>query len=129
MSIDEKELRAACREVASNTLWQTKNPRDIHDIIDVEQIDRTINGYMSIALQLARDLDDMGVDPGVVSRAVRYLALEHAIPPMKDDLRWFDQSLEVLVRLVHPTAGASEAALAFMDDLEGGIERFRADLE
>jgi hypothetical protein len=49
MELDRQQLEAACREVASCTLWQTKNPRDIDDIIDRDQIERTVAGHMANA--------------------------------------------------------------------------------
>ena len=128
MTLNERKLEAACKQVVLATLWQSPNPRCLDDIITSEQRDSTLSAYVDVAKDQARYLPKYDEDPNVVTRAVRYLAHEHAIPPMKDNVEWFRDSLEVLIRLVLPNAEATPEAAAFMHDLRRGIERYRADL-
>lgn len=92
-SLDLQALREACRTVVKATLWQTPEPRDISDIIDSDQIERTVEAYYLEAEQRANELAECGNDPNFMTRAVLYLAHEHAIPPMKEDTRWFRRRL------------------------------------
>jgi len=127
--LDVEALRAACREVAKSTLWQTPEPYDIRDIIDSDQIAATVEAYVTEATQRAQELAEEGHDPNIVTRAVVYLAHEHAIPPMKDDVHWFRDALDVLVRLVSPISHPSRAAALFLEDLDSAIRRYRQEAD
>ena len=78
-------------------------------------------------MQRAKQLAEDGRDPNFVTRAVLYLAHEHAIPPMKEEIRWFQEALEVLVRLVSPITGPDASMSAFMRDLESAARRYRKE--
>jgi hypothetical protein len=127
--LNMEALRDACREVAKSTLWQTPEPYDIDDIIDSDQIAGTVEAYVAEAKQRAQDLAEGGHDPNIVTRAVVYLAHEHAIPPMKDDVRWFRDALDLLVRLVSPLSHPSRAAASFMEDLDAAGRRYRQEAD
>ncbi len=127
--LDTEALRDACREVAKATLWQTPEPYAIGDIIDSDQIARTVEAYFAEARQRAQDLAEEGHDPNIVTRAVVYLAHEHAIPPMKDGVRWFQDALDVLVRLVSPITHPRRAAAFFMEDLEQAVRRYKREAD
>ena len=127
--LELEALRAACREVAKTTLWQTPEPYDIGDIVDSDQIARTVEAYVAEARERARDLEEEGHNPNIVTRAVVYLAHEHAIPPMKDDVRWFKDSLDVLVRLVSPLNPPNRTAALFMQDLDAEVRRYRREAD
>ena len=124
---DKQALMEACRELARCTLWQTPDPYSVLDIIDEVQIGRTIAGYLAEATLQAGPILGQGSDPNVVTRAVRFLAYEVAMPPMKDDQYWFSVALTVLLALVHPTSPPSQDGAAFMADLEvSSVEYQRA---
>jgi hypothetical protein len=127
--LDIEALRAACKEVAKSTLWQTPEPYDIRDVIDTDQIKGTVEGYLTEARQRAHDLEEEGHDPNIVTRAVVYLAHEHALPPMKDEVGWFRDALDVLLRLVNPLSPPSRAAALFMQDLDAAARRYRQEAD
>lgn len=130
MNTDERAaLLVACRDVAKVTLWQAAEPFDITDIIDSEQIEKAVSAYYREAEQRADELEEAGHDPTIVTRAVLYLADEHALPPMKEDVRWFRESLEVLMRLVQPLSSPTAAHVAFMRDIEAAARRYREDAQ
>lgn len=128
-TLDIKALHDACRTVAKSTLWQTPEPRDISDIIDSDQIEGTVQAYYAEAEHRAVELADNGHDPNFVTRAVLYLAREHAIPPMKEDTRWFQEALDVLVRLIAPITVPDKSMRVFMKDLERAARRYRREAE
>lgn len=127
--LDERALLAACREVARSTLWQTPKPMTIHDVIDSGQIETTVRAYSEEAERHAASVEEEGLDPNLVTRAVLYLAHEHAIPPMKDDVHWFRDALDVLIRLICPISTPTRGAALFMDDLEVATRRYRREAE
>lgn len=127
--LDERALLTACREVSRSTLWQTLKPMTIDDVIDSGQIERTVHAYFEEAKRHAAWVEEQGLDPNLVTRAVLYLAHEHAIPPMKDDVHWFRDALDVLVRLICPNSVPTREAALFMDDLKEATRRYRREAE
>lgn len=128
-TLDRDELERACREVVRSTLWQTPNPQDIHDIVDADQIARLTAAYVEEALWHLDFVEGTGRDPNLITRAVRYLAATHAIPPMGEDLAWFHYMLQALVELACPNTGQNRESAAFLADIRAGIEEAEADLE
>jgi hypothetical protein len=123
--VDKEELAKACREVARVTLWQTPQPYTPADIIDTTQIENTLRGYQSEAEHQAMLITESGGDPNVVTRAVKYIAHEYAMPPVKDDVEWFRHTLDVLCQLIYPTAAPSEDGVLFMADVERSSQEYR----
>lgn len=66
-------------------------------------------------------IQDQGRDPNLLTEAVRYLTLKHAIPPMAEDIRWFQNMLEVLVELCCPNQGVGPEQGRFFQELRTGI--------
>lgn len=120
--LDKDALFRACKEVASQTLWQNPRPEDISDIIDTDQIDKTTQGYFEKALRHAEFVTEENLDPNLITRAVLYLAQTHAIPPMKEDLAWFNNMLEVLIELACPNVIHSKEVPQFLFDIEKGVK-------
>jgi len=116
--LHENALRTACRAVVQETLWQNPDPRSVRDIVDEDQIARTLEGYFFLARQEADCLAGHNLDPNIVTRAVLFLAEEYAISPMKDDLLWFGWTLNALVSLVIATRVTSRGSPAFLSDLK-----------
>ena len=125
MELDREGLLSACKEVARATLWQTPEPFELRDIVDTDQIAATVQAYFDEAVRQADSVAEQGGDPNLVMRAVLYLAHEHAIPPMKDDVTWFEDHLDVLLRLVFPITEPAENAARFMKDVEAAAKAYR----
>ena len=121
-NLDKDALFKACKEVASQTLWQNPCPQDISDIIDSEQINKTIKGYFKEALRHVEFIVEQKRDPNLITRAILYLSQAHAIPPMKEDLTWFKNALEVLIELSCPNVIHSKETSQFLYDIEKGIK-------
>lgn len=119
VKLDTDALKSACYEVARNTKWAT-HP------VDTDDIKRLADELYQISSQQAEFVAGESREPDLVSRAVRYLAHTHAIPPMEDDTRWFGDMLEALLELACPTTGMTWEAAAFFYDIETGITVSRA---
>jgi hypothetical protein len=83
-----------------------------------------VRAYAARLTAIAKELvsADLGRDPALVSRAVRYIDQVHAIPPMKNDTAWFWNMLSAVVEVARPNTGSVEGeALSFLDDIQQGI--------
>ncbi len=109
-SADGQALRQACGDVARPVMWDLR-PADtdrIHDLAD---------RFFEEASKRATPVDSSD-DPNTIST--------YAIPPMKDDVGWFGQALDLLGHIVYPSNDPDREARAFLADLEAGIVRWRA---
>lgn len=122
MKLDRDELKAACYAVATNTMWEQRP-------VDVDAIQTVAAKFVEIAKFHEQFVVEQGRDPNLIVRAVRYLDHVHAMPPMRDDTRWFDDMLQVLVELACPNTGASRDQELFYQDIEEGIAQSRADYD
>ena len=122
MKLNRDELKAACYEVATNTMWDRRP-------VDVDSIQAVAAKFFEIAEFHEEFVTGQGRDPNLIIRAVRYLNHVHAMPPMRDDTRWFDDMLQVLVELACPNTGASRDQELFYQDIEQGIAESRANYD
>jgi hypothetical protein len=122
MKLNREELKAACYEVATNTMWERRP-------VDVASIEAVAAQFFKIAEENEEFIVGQGRDPNLIVRAVRYLNHAHAMPPMRDDTHWFYDMLQVLIELACPNTGASRELEAFYQDIEEGIAESRADYE
>jgi hypothetical protein len=122
MKTIEEELLAACREIAVHTMWNEETPRSLDDIITVEEREAVAEAYYHEALHQLELVRHYPEDPWVVLRAVRYLQ-GHAMPPIRDNIAWFRESLSTLLLIVCPFAATSPAGEPFFADLRRGMER------
>jgi hypothetical protein len=124
-ALNRKALEKACRRVADNTMWNTPNPKGMSDIITSEEVEDVVARYFKCASETANCVREVGGDPNLVVRAVDYLA-GLAIPPIKDDMRWFRESLSTIAELAHPEVTGGEAAYhPIHDDILFAIARGR----
>ena len=115
MTLDLRDLRAACFEAAESAKWERK-PQPVEDIQELA------DKYYEIAAEIAKNIHEVDEDSQIVNRAVWYLSQIHACPPMKTDVRWFGEMLEALLELALPNTyvGAGKPQ-AFLQDLLKGI--------
>lgn len=114
MKNELKNLQNACFEVAKTTKWERKP-------IDSEEITRHANNLYEAALWHAENGKDLGITVPIVTRAVSYLGQAHAIPPMSDDVTWFNNMLEAVLEIACPNIMVDGQARAFLQDLLNGI--------
>jgi hypothetical protein len=112
--LDQKELKVACFGVARNTMWDRRP-------IDVAKIEFVADQLYKIAIDYNDFITEQRRDPNIITRAVMYLSTTHAIPPMRDDIRWFSDMLAVLVELACPNTIGSNGSDQFYHDIEKGI--------
>lgn len=118
VELNHEALRAACFEAAR------KSMADIRPT-DVAKITRLAETFYKHSLNHVGRLKDQGLDPGVLERAVVYLAHTHAISPMHDSTEWFIFMLRALLELACPETGQNSETIRFLSDLVDGIRAAR----
>jgi hypothetical protein len=123
-SLDRSALKQACFDLAADIL-QERRP------IDVEEIQELADQYFKIAAKPVLEEFILGQDrdPNLVLLVVHYLGHRHAIPPLRDDVRWFQEMFECLVELACPNCGGQEEDEQFFKEIEEGIATCRADYQ
>jgi len=120
MALDNNALAAACFEVARAIRWKD-NP------VDEVLAKAAIELYFNVAIEHEEYLLDQERDPNIIVRAVRYIALKHAIPPMEGNVEAFASMLDVLIELACPNQGVDRDQEPFFKDIEEGIQKARSD--
>jgi hypothetical protein len=122
MDFDQNQLKAACLDIARNTMWE-RRPVDSADILaHAESLYRIAQDHKEFVI-------GQGRDPNLITRAVRYLGHTHAIPPMREDLQWFFDMLTALIELACPNTSATKQDEMFYRDVEAGIALARLEYE
>ncbi len=119
--LDYNELRTACHEIALRAMWE-RLPLDLSNLEPLsEKLFIEARSYEEFITGVSRD-------PNMIIRAVRYLSYVHAIPPMRDDIIWFTNSMTVLLELACPIINVAHAgAEQLFKDIEDGIADSRSD--
>lgn len=116
MELDREALKTACFSLAKNTLWKM-GP------VDVSVIQAHAEKLYEEALctELDEFIARQNRDPNMITRAVIYLNNTHAMPPMKDDTRWFYDMLTALIELACPNNVQNTESINFLKDIEKGV--------
>ncbi len=120
MDLDHEALRSACFEAARKTMEDARPT-------DVEKIRRLADTFYHFARDHVRRIKAQGRDPGILVRAVAYLARTHALSQMHDSTEWFFFMLRALVELACPDGKQSRESIGFFTDVEEGIRLVRRD--
>ena len=115
-----EKLKAACFKLAQTTHWDMKP-------VDVDLIQDFSNKLYDEALEQYELVKGLGASIPLVTRAIFYIEQAHAIPPIKDDIQWFSQSLRVLLEVSCPNAGLDGEAKEYLLDMIKGISSFIID--
>ena len=116
----EQDLRDACFEVARTTMWDLRP-------VDMAAIEAHGERLLEVAKQQVKIVKDFEADTAIVTHCVKYLGQCHALPPMRDNISWFEEALDVLVTLCCPNTIGTEEIEPFLAHLETGIARLRGE--
>jgi hypothetical protein len=108
------ELQQACFDLARITKWSRKP-------VDAAKIQAFAKQMATIAREQVSE--PLGIDIPLITRAVRYLANAHAIPPMDEDTQWFYEMMRVALEIARPNTGIAEENKAFLRDMLDGIQK------
>ena len=113
-------IKSACLEVAKINMWDNK-PADAKPIGDFQE---KITEIGIEALEHYRDLDANEQD---ISDAIHYIAQWYALPPIRDDSRWFKEVLSTLLDLAFPNVDVDNINVNNVDE-EEEVVRFARKL-
>jgi hypothetical protein len=122
MQLDFEALHEACFAAARGTMWDVRPT-------DVSKIKGLADSFYSIAMSHLNRVRELECDPGILVRAVAYLANTHAIPPMHDSKEWFIFMLAAILELACPQCSQNKESAAILADIEKGISLVRMQLE
>lgn len=120
MELNHTVLKSACFEFAQSVMWERKPT-------DVDAIQTFANLVYDAAIFHVEYIQDQQRNPNIVTECVRYLTVKHAIPPLRDDIAFVRNSLEVLIELACPNQGVSLDQESFFKEILQGISEARAD--
>ena len=120
MSEKIEELKKACFAVAKTALWETRP-------VDVDIIQEYADRLFKEAQNQYELIEGLGGSIEIVTRAVYYIEQAHTIPPIKDDINWFSNTLRTLLEVACPNAGLDGKAREFLKDMINGISGFIMD--
>lgn len=123
MTQEDSDLRIACFDVARGLCWRHEDSLST----SLDELTPFVVELIEIANRKLRDVP-ADRDPQVVSRAVKYLA-NYAVPPIGPSLRWFEDSLTVLMDLAIPDPNIGRGDVEFLKDLQQGIAAMIRDAE
>lgn len=112
--IDLAALQIACRNLARGTLWSEQGTPEI-------AVAELAGAFMRIASAQAADVIEVGRDPNITTRAIRYLTYTHVAPIGIDAKWWFSEMLACLLELAAPSMIHSSESGAFLLDVKEGI--------
>jgi hypothetical protein len=119
-SLDHQALRNACYDLARAIRWKQNS-------VDKVIASALVEPYYQEAIEHEQYLLEQDCDPNVITRAVKYLSIKHAIPPLGEDIARFRDMLHVLIELVCPNCAATPDMEEFFQDVETGINVARQD--
>jgi len=120
MELNHTVLKSVCFEFAQSAMWERKPT-------DVAAIQTFANLVYDAAIFHVEFIQSQQRNPDIVTECVRYLTLKHAIPPMRDDIAFVRNSLEVLIELACPNQGVSLEQESFFKEILQGISEARTD--
>jgi hypothetical protein len=115
MEEELQKLKSVCFELARSTIWEQKP-------IDVDIITNHADRLYEIAIEQANTREILGATIPIVTRAVDYLRQAHAIPPLKEDLTWFQEMLNAVLEIACPNSEITGEGRQFLYDLLESIK-------
>jgi hypothetical protein len=114
VELDKDALDRACLKLARTVLWKmTGVSNDVAETVATRFAETALHHVDFIVSQQR--------DPNILTRAILYLDVAHAIPPMATDIRWFDSMLSCVMEFAVPNSGLSGESAAVLHDIRTGI--------
>jgi hypothetical protein len=117
----ESDLLEACRKLAEFAHPNTDSPQNINDIVDSEERERIAQEFHETAIRYANIYKPPTYDQYLILRAVNFMSLFTPELYRAND-HWFENTLNVLFRLVDPSVAPIHDA-QFLAELRKGIEQ------
>lgn len=110
-----KVIEEACMKVSRTNMWDNK-PVDASPIVNYQQ-DMT-----AIALEALEHFESLGATEQDIANAIHYIDQVYALPPIKNNLAWFENTLRTILEPAFPNGGVSGKAAMFAKKLILGLQ-------
>lgn len=108
-------IRTACLEVAKTNMWDNK-------LTDAAPMIAFIGSMSAVGVEAVHNYRNLGASEQDVADAIHYIAQVYALPPIRDDIRWFKEVLDTLLQIAFPNGGVGDEGARFAKRLITGIQ-------
>jgi len=110
-----QEIEKACLEVAQTNMFEGK-PIDAEPMIAYHQ------KLVAIGLEALEHHKGSGATEQDIANAIYYIAQVYALPPIKDNIKWFSETLHTILEIAFPNSGITGNAVSFAKKLMAGLK-------
>ncbi|MCK4950498.1 MAG: hypothetical protein KAS48_01675 [Gammaproteobacteria bacterium] len=108
-------IKNACIEVARINMWDNK-PVDATPMIEYQE------KMLGVGIEALEHFRELGATEQDIADAIHYVAQVYALPPIRDDLMWFKDTLFTILEPAFPNSGVSDKAARFALKLIAGLQ-------
>jgi len=108
-------IQNACMKVARTNMWDNK-PSDTSPMLEYQE-KLTLIGIEALA-----HFNDLGATEQDVADAIHYIDQVYAMPPIKNNIVWFKETLFTILEPAFPNGGVSDEAAKFANRLITGLK-------
>ncbi|MCU7797059.1 MAG: hypothetical protein KZQ75_08015 [Candidatus Thiodiazotropha sp. (ex Myrtea spinifera)] len=108
-------IKDACLEVARTNMWDNR-PVDASPIIDYQ------NEMAEVSIEALNHFEELGATEQDIADAIHYVAQVYALPPIKNNVQWFRDTLFTILEPAFPNGGVADEAERFARKLIQGIK-------
>ncbi|GAA4204011.1 hypothetical protein GCM10022289_21150 [Pedobacter jeongneungensis] len=120
--MDEKRLFEACFSLAEDLTWE-KITSPLEKLPEqMEELSQMTEKFVEIAKRNFYMVENLPDGEVVLISAIKFLNA-HAIPPLRGNYDWFNNSLWMLLELSNPTGWVGQEGLPFLLRARNGIEQ------
>jgi hypothetical protein len=118
--MDENKLLEVCFTLAEDLMWE-KDAAPIEKLPeDISELNEMTNKFIEITKQNYYQVEDLPDGEEILLGAIRYLNVQ-AIPPLRGNYAWFDNSLSTLLEICNPNGIMKSEGIPFLLSLQRGI--------
>ncbi|MFA7379968.1 MAG: hypothetical protein WC150_05865 [Bacteroidia bacterium] len=122
-----ESIKNACSQLSKNLIWWQIEPDNSQIDRDLDEFNTMTEKFYEIALKNYYKVEELTNSEKILYSAISYIDKAIACPPLRGQYEWFDDSLFALLELCNPNARLTQKELKFLEHIEIGIAKYRAD--
>lgn len=127
MEFDDK-INKACFDLSVSLMWE-KDALTIEKVDNhLDELKKMTDKFIEIAHFYLENIESLEGNKAILIRAINYIDQVHAIPPLRGNYEWFDNTLGTLIEIACPNSRITKNQLEFIQDLESGLEDYRMNI-
>jgi hypothetical protein len=125
--MDDK-IRKACFDLSVSLMWEkdslTIDKVDSH----IDELQKMTDKFIEISNFYLENIESLNGNKDLLVRAINYIDHVHAIPPLRGDYGWFENTLGALIEMACPNSRITKRQLEFLTDIENGLAYYRENI-